>query len=398
MTDVKKRAQELNSRITEWRRYLHQHPEIGLDTPGTEAFIVERLKEMGADDIRSGVGGHGVVALIKGQKPGKVLGIRADMDALDMKEKPGKPYASTNNYMHACGHDAHVAMLLGAAQILVENRENLKGTVKLIFQPGEEGSMGAQAMIDDGALENPPLDGIIGLHTGNLWKGLTPGMVGYRFGALMASSDWFTVTFEGKGGHGATPHLTVDPIVMASQAISALQLIASREVSPFDSAVVTVGKIEGGTAPNIIAPTCTIRGTFRSLDPETRKMLARRISEICENIARGLRGRADMSIDYGTPPLVNDHEMTEKLKKAAAEVLGEDNVAEVPEPTMGGEDMALFLERVPGTFFFHPSAFGEGKDFPHHHPEFDIDESVLWVGTAVMAHFALTWQPQGSDL
>ena len=391
MTDVKKRAQELNSRITEWRRYLHQHPETGLDTLGTEAFIVERLKEIGVDDIRSGVGGHGVVPLIKGEKPGRVLGIRADMDALEIKEKTGKPYASTNDYMHACGHDAHVAMLLGAAQILMENRKNLEGAVKLIFQPGEESSMGAQAMIDDGALENPSLDGIIGLHTGNLWKGLTPGMVGYRFGALMASSDWFTVTFEGKGGHGATPHLTVDPIVMAGQAVSALQLIASREISPFDSAVVTVGKIEGGTAPNIIAPTCTISGTFRSLDPQIRKMLARRISDICESIARGLRGHADVKITCGPPPLVNDPGMTEKLKKAAVELLGEDSVAEVPEPTMGGEDMALFLERVPGTFFFHPSAFGEGKDFPHHHPEFDIDENVLWVGTAVMAHFALTW-------
>lgn len=392
MTDVKDRALALNDRIVEWRRQIHKNPEIGFETPQTEAFIVERLGEMGIEEIRTGVAGHGVTALIRGKSPGKVLGMRADLDALDMKEDTGLPYASTNDYMHACGHDAHVAMLLGAAQILMENRQALKGTVKLIFQPSEENVRGAAAMIEDGIMENPSMDGVIGLHTGNLWKGLASGMVGYRFGALMASSDWFDVTFEGKGGHGATPHLTVDPIVMASQAVSALQLIASRETSPLDSAVVTVGVIEGGTAPNIIAPTCTIRGTIRSFNAETRKMIPERIRAICENVAEGLRGKAKVEFTLGSPPVVNDTAMTEKLKKAAEEIVGKEKVAEVPEPTMGGDDMALFLERVPGTYFFHPSSFDDGTDYPHHHPRFNVNEEVLWIGSAVMARFALAWQ------
>ena len=215
--------------------------------------------------------GHGLTAIIRGGQPGKVLGIRADIDALDMKEDTGLPFASTNGYMHACGHDAHAAMLLGAARILSESKNDLRGTVKLIFQPFEEGGKGALAMIDEGVLENPSVDAIIGLHTGTLWKGLGSGQIGYRFGSLMAGADWFEVTFKGKGAHGATPHLSVDPIAMACQAVSAIQMIVSREINPLDSAVVTVAQISGGTARNIISPSCTISGTTRFLDPETRK-------------------------------------------------------------------------------------------------------------------------------
>jgi len=393
MIDVKKRAQALNPQIVEWRREIHRNPEIGFDTPVTENFIVDRLREMGLEDIRKGVGGHGVTALIKGGKSGKVLGIRADIDALPVKEENDLSYASLNEgSMHACGHDAHVAIMLGTARILSENRKDLPGTVKLIFQPSEENAEGALAMIRDGVLENPPMDCIIGLHTGSLWKGLSSGMVGYRYGVLMAAADWFTITFEGKGGHGATPHLTVDPVAMACQAFSAIQMIVSRETSPLSSAIITVGKINGGTAPNVIAPTCTISGIIRSLDPETRAMLSKRIKAICENIAKGMRGRADVQLSFGTPPLINDRGTTDKLKKAAVEIMGEGSVAEVPEPTMAGEDMAFFLEKIPGTFFFLPSLFGEGKDHPHHHPKFDLDEEVFWIGSAVMAHFALTWQ------
>lgn len=392
MTDIKKRAQALNPQIVEWRRHFHQNPETGFDTQLTEAFIVERLREMGIDEIRKGVGKHGVTALIRGEKPGKVLGIRADIDALPVKEDTGLPFASTNNRMHACGHDAHVAILLGTAKILVENRKDLPGTVKLIFQPSEETSEGAPAMIRDGVMENPAMDAIIGLHTGNLWKGLSSGMVGYRYGVLMAATDWFSVTFEGKGGHGATPHLTVDPIAMACQAFSAIQMIVSRETSPLSPAVITVGKIFGGTAMNVIAPACTISGTIRSLDPETRAMLSERLKAVCEGTARSMRGRTDVQLTFGTPALINDREITDRLKKAAVDILGEEAIAEVPEPTMGGEDMAYFLEKVPGSFFFLPSMYGGGKDYPHHHPKFDLDEDVFWIGSAVMANFALTWQ------
>ena len=394
LMDIKERAMALNQDIVEWRRYIHQNPETGFETTVTEEFLVNRLQGMGIKEIRKGIAGHGLIAVIRGGLPGKVLGIRADIDALDITEETGLPFASTNGKMHACGHDAHAAMLLGAAKILMENREDLCGTVKLIFQPFEEGGKGALAMIEEGVLEGPSLDGIIGLHTGNLWKGLKAGQVGYRFGALMAGADWFEITFHGKGGHGATPHLTVDPIAMACQAVSAIQTIVSRESSPLDSAVVTVAQISGGNAKNIIAPSCTISGTLRFLDPQTRKMLQERLREISENVARAMRGRAEVEFTYGPPPVINDRQMTEKLRRSATALLGEQAVAEVAEPTMGGEDMAFFMEKVPGTFFFHPSSFDDGTDHPHHHPRFDVNEKVLWIGSAVMAKFALTWQEE----
>ncbi len=392
MADTAKTARNMNDQIVQWRRGLHQIPELGFETPRTEQFILERLSAFGVDEIRHGNGKRGIVALIRGNQPGKVLGIRADYDGLNMTEDTGLPFASTNGNMHACGHDAHAAILLATAKILTENRENFKGAVKLLFQPSEENGQGALAMIEDGALESPALDGIIGLHTGSLWKGVTAGEAGYRFGAIMAAADWFTVTFNGRGGHGATPHLTVDPITMAAQAISAMQLIVSRETSPLDSGVVTVGTIQGGTMANIIAPACTIAGTIRTLSPETRKRTAERVREICEGTARTLGGSADVSFTYGPPPLINDRAMTERLKTAMEDVLGADRVREVVEPTMGGEDMAFFQEKVPGSFFFLPTTFGDERDYPHHHPKFDVNEEVLWIGAAVMAHFALTWQ------
>ena len=393
MADIKERAKALNGEIVRWRRQVHQNPELGLHTSMTETFVVERLSAMGIDEIRAGVGGHGVAALVRGKKPGKVLGMRADMDALPVKEETGLPFASTvEGRMHACGHDAHVAILLGTAKILAESRDDLAGAVKLIFQPSEEDSEGALAMIRDGVLEDPPLDAIIGLHTGNLWGGLRSGMVGYRHGALMAAADWFTVTFEGRGGHGATPHLTVDPIAMACQAFSAIQAVVSREKSPLAPAVVTVGRIEAGSAPNIIGSTCTMEGTIRSLDPGTRSLLGERVKAVCEGVAQGMRGRADVRLTRGAPALINDQGVTDKLREAAADIVGEGSVAAIAEPTMGGEDMAFFLEKVPGSFFFLPSIPGEGVVHPHHHSKFDLDESVSWIGSAVMAHFALTWQ------
>ncbi|HQO83708.1 MAG TPA: M20 family metallopeptidase [Synergistales bacterium] len=392
MADIKERARALNGEIVEWRRHIHKNPETGFETPMTEAFIVERLREMGIEEIRTGVGKHGVTALIKGERPGRVLGMRADIDALPVKEETGLSFASVNGRMHACGHDAHVAILLGTAKMLAENRKDLPGSVKLIFQPSEENSEGAPAMIKDGVLENPPMDAIIGLHTGNLWEGPSTGMVGYRYGVLMAATDWFTVTFEGKGGHGATPHLTVDPVAMACQAYLAIQTIVSRETSPLNSAVITVGSINGGSAPNVIGPRCTISGTIRSLDAGTRAMLSERLKTVCEGIAQSMRGRAEVQLITGAPPLINDREITDKLREAAVSIVGEEAVTEIAEPTMGGEDMAFFMERVPGCFFFLPSTPGEGEIFPHHHPKFDLDESVLWIGSAVMAHFAMTWQ------
>ncbi|MDR3231488.1 MAG: amidohydrolase [Synergistaceae bacterium] len=390
MFDVKARAKAMNPRMVEWRRHIHAAPELGLELPQTEAFVVGELKKMGVEKIRQGVGGHGVVALIEGAKPGKVLGIRADMDALNMAEDTGLPFASKNGWMHACGHDAHTAMLLGAAAMLMESKNELAGTVKLIFQPSEENGFGGPAMLADGVLENPKVDAIVGLHTGGLWKGAVAGEIGYRFGPMMASSDFFVVTFTGKGGHGATPHLTVDPISIACHAYTTLQTIVSRETSPLDSVVVTIASLHAGTANNVIPPTCRMEGTLRALTPERRKYIQDRLKQVCEEIAHAMLGSATVEYQYAPPPVVNDREMTEKLRRAASDLLGADHVHEVEEPTMGAEDMAYFLEKVPGTFFYHPS-FREGG-FPHHHPKFDIDESVLWIGAGTFAQFALTWR------
>ncbi len=391
MHDVRQKAQALQEQLVQWRRALHATPELSFDTPVTERFLVEELKKMGVEDIRHGNGKRGIVALIKGKNPEKVLGIRADYDALNMTEDTGLPFAATNGNMHACGHDAHAAMLLGTAKILMDCRDELPWTVKLIFQPSEENGKGAPAMIEDGVFENPAMDVVVGLHIGNLWKGFKPGEAGYRFGALMAAADWFKIVFEGKGGHGATPHLTVDPLAMACQVVGLLQQIVSRETSPLDSAVVTVGTIQGGTMPNIIAPSCTIGGTVRCLSPEVRKHLETRIREICTDTARALRGSVAIEYTYGPPPLINDKGITEELKAVMEEIVGAENVREVEEPTMGGEDMAFFQEKVPGSFFFLPANFEDaGRNFPHHHPKFDLTEDVFWIGPAVMARFALS--------
>ncbi|MDR2528460.1 MAG: amidohydrolase [Synergistaceae bacterium] len=392
MMDVKERAKANNGKVIEWRRHIHANPELGFETVKTAAYVVEKLREMGVEKIREGVGKSGVVALIEGKKPGKVLGIRADMDALNMEEQTNLPFAAKNRRMHACGHDAHTAMLLGAAKLLMQYRDELKGAVKLIFQPSEENGLGGPAMIEDGALENPKVDGVVGLHTGNLWKGAQAGEIGYRFGPMMAATDWFTVTFHGKGGHGATPHLTVDPISIACQVQTALQTIVSRETNPLGSAIVSVCMIQGGTADNIIAPSCVIRGTLRTLTPESRKYVQERFARICEDVARAMRGSAEVSIREAPPALINDRGMTEKLIKAASEIVGADHVHEVYEPSMGGEDMAFFMEEAPGTFFFHPATFGDERDYPHHHPKFDLNEDVFWTGPATFVQFALTWQ------
>ena len=391
--NVREEAVRLNPQLVEWRRHLHAHPELGFETADTAAFVVARLKEMGVTEIRTGIAKNGVAAVIRGDLPGKVLGMRADMDALPVHEDTGLPFASTvSGRMHACGHDAHTSMLLGAARILTAHRSALKGAVKLIFQPSEETAAGALAMIEDGVMENPKVDAFIGLHTGNFWTGVDAGGIGYSNGPLMAAADLFTITITGKGGHGATPHRTIDPIAIGCQVYTALQTIVSREISPLAPAVLTIGVFQSGSAGNIVPSDCVLKGTLRALSEETRKELQDRIRAISENVAHAMRGRAAVEFHYGPPATVNAPEMTAKLLRAAGAVVGPEKVREVDEPTMGGEDMAFFLEKAPGVFFFHPSTFGGGRDYPHHHPKFDVNEEVLWTGTGTMAQFALTWQ------
>lgn len=386
-------AKAILDQVIEWRRHLHQNPEIGLETVNTEAYIVDELKKMGLNDITQGIGGHGVRAVISGALPGKNLALRADCDALPIREETGLSFASDNGNMHACGHDAHSAMLLATARLLNSRKDQLKGKVVLIFQPAEEQVIGAKAMIDDNVLEGQDIHEILGLHTGVLWKEFKAGEIGIKRGGMMASIDRFKITIRGKGGHGAIPHMTVDPISMAGQLIVKLQTIISREKDPLKGVVLTIGQISGGTAFNIIPDECILEGTVRTLDPETRKLVENRIRTISEATARSMRGKVEVEYIAGPPPLINTEDVIDRFKDVAVKILGEEKVREINEPTMGSEDFAFFLEKIPGAFIFHSGCNVEkGQTYPHHNSKFDIDEETLWIGPALFAEYALSWQ------
>lgn len=394
MERVKKESKGLQKQLVAWRRHLHQYPESGLETPKTSAYVAEELRKMDLD-VKTEVGGHGVIALLRGDQPGKTLAIRADIDGLNVKEETGLPFASKiPGKMHACGHDSHMAMALGAACLLAKRRDRIRGNVKFIFQPGEEGPGGAEPMIRDGALRSPRVDAIIGLHGGKIWAPGEPGDVCVcTHGAMMACLDRIDVTIKGKGGHGAMPHDTVDAISIAAHAISTLQTIISREINPLAPAVITIGKIAGGSAYNVIAGEVTLEGTVRALKPEVRELLAKRIGEILKGVASSMRGECECTYHFGYPPLYNDPQFTQLFAKIAAKIVGARHVHEIEEPTMGGEDMAYFLNETPGTFFSLPSCNAKkGQTFPHHHSKFDIDEDVLWLGTALFVATAIGWQ------
>lgn len=391
--NIKTRAQEMNDYVVAMRHELHAHPEVSHDLPFTESLVVRELEKLGLDEVKAGQGsGHGVCATLKGKKPGKTLALRADMDALPVKEETGLPFASTNGNMHACGHDVHVAMLLGVAKLLAGARDELAGTIRFIFQPAEETFGGATGMIETGALENPKVDAIIGLHTGNIWGGLTAGQIGWRVGPMMASTCTMKIVIEGKGGHGAMPHLTVDPIVIAAETVAQLQTLVSREINPFDPAVVTVGKIAGGSAHNVIARTCELMGTVRAFKPEVDKFLRERIRTTIEGVAASMRGNATVEFYGDLPPLLNDKDHTLKMRDILTAELGEEWVREIELPTSGSEDFPYYLEKAPGAFFYHCSILGDGRDYPHHNSKFDVNESVFWTGVAAMAGYALRWQ------
>ncbi|MGI6642600.1 MAG: M20 metallopeptidase family protein [Bacillota bacterium] len=388
--DFVQQAKLIERDIVSWRREVHSYPELGMDTPRTHDFVVGILSSLGLE-IRTHVGGTGAVGLLRGNGSSpKTFAIRADMDALPVTEETGLPFASqVPGRMHACGHDAHVAMALGAAAILSKTKSELPGNVKFVFQPGEEGSGGARIMIEDGALENPRVDAIIGAHVGTLWPVKT-GAIGVKSGALMAAADSFALTIRGKGGHGAAPHQSVDPVVVASHVTLALQTIVSREIAPVTPAVITVGLIRAGTASNVIPESCLLRGTVRYLDNDLASYMPKRIEEIAKGIAAGMRAEADLKYTPGYPPLINDTEMTAFLRASASRLLGPENVVELSAPSMGGEDMSYYLQEVPGCFFALGSSDPRaGVVYPNHHPRFDIDENVLHVGAAVFAQAAV---------
>ena len=390
-SDLRGEIDEILPGVVADRRYLHQHPELGFQEFETAKLVAERLRSLGVEDIRTGIAVTGVTGLIHGTKPGpgKVVLLRADMDALPILEENAVDYVSqTPGKMHACGHDAHTAGLLGVARLLMQRRGDFSGTVKLLFQPAEEGGGGARVMIEQGVLDDPRVDAAFGLHVD---QGTPIGKISVRPGPAMAAADRFTAVIKGKGGHGAHPNLTIDPIAVGAQIVVALQTIVSREVDPVEPAVVTVGALLAGEASNVIPDTAELRATLRSFNPEVRTQLAERCEAIVTGIAAALRAEAAFTYQPGYPPTVNDAEMTELVRAAAAEVVGAENVFE-PALMMGAEDFSYFLQRVPGSFFFVGSKNEErGLVWGHHHPRFDLDEQVLVYGMETMIRTALRY-------
>jgi amidohydrolase len=376
----------LDRYLSAWRRRLHAAPELSFQEKETARAIAAELKRMGIQ-VRAGVGGTGVVGTLTGRNGGSCLALRADMDALPVHEETGRPYRSKiPDRMHACGHDAHCAMLLGAARLLSYRRSVLKGTVKFLFQPGEETPPGgALGMIRDGALENPKVDAVFGLHVDS---SLPTGKVGVRVGPMMAASDNFRILVKGRGGHAARPHDCLDPVLAASQIVAALQSIVSRRVDPAKPAVVTVGRISGGTKHNIIPETVELEGTARSIDVRTARMMPAWISRIAENTARAAGLRASVDYERGYPVLSNDPRMAIFAKNVVVDLFGRSSMIEINEPLMGGEDFAYYLKEAPGAFLRLGSRSGHSTSYPWHHPKFDIDERAMPVGARLLAGLA----------
>ena len=384
MTSEYSRIQDYLVKI---RRELHQIPELDTDLPKTAAVICRELDDMQIP-YRKNTKDSGIIALIQGEKPGKCIAIRADMDALPIKEETGLEYASHNGCMHACGHDSHAAMLLGAAKILMQNREKINGCVKLIFQTAEETARGAEIMIEERALENPKVDYLVGLHICSIYSSeVSLGTAAIVPGTIMASYDKFSVKIKGRGCHGSTPEKGIDPIAISATVISALQNIVSREIAAASPAVVTVGQIHGGFAYNIIPDEVVLEGTIRATSQKVRQQLSDRICEISKGIAQAANASAEYEIIWGAPPVVNDKQTTLLVQKAAERVIGKENiVTHFSAPNMGGEDVAHYLQKVPGTFFFLGSNNPEKHtDIPHHNCRFNIDEDVMWKGSAIFA-------------
>ena len=382
-------AQALAEELTALRRDFHMHPELGFQEFRTAGIVNEQLNELGYEVI-SGVGQTGVVGLLQGGQPGeRTVLLRFDMDALPIEEANDVPYRSqTPGVMHACGHDAHTAVGLGVAKVLAKHRDKIPGAIKLMFQPAEEGLGGALAMINDGVLDRigPQVDRAIGLHVSAMHE---LGTAAVCAGPMMAAGAGVTITVHGKGGHGAMPHSTVDAVVVAAHIIVALQTIMARNADPDDTGVVTIGSIEAGKAGNVIAETAVMRGTIRSFTPEVKALLRKRVPEIAQGVATALGATADVQISTGVDATVNAEEPTRVMYDAAVEVLGEDNI-DTTFRTTGGEDFSAVLARVPGNFFFLGAAnAAQGITYPHHNPRFDIDESCLPDGVAILCDAAV---------
>jgi amidohydrolase len=385
---------ELMPGIIADRRHLHENPELGFHEHETARFVAERLRALGVEDIRTGINQTGITALVKGQQgPGRVVLVRADMDALPIHEENDVEYKSQNDgVMHACGHDAHTAILLAVTRLLMERRDQFKGTVKVLFQPAEEiFPGGANGMIREGVLEAPHVDAVLGLH---MSQSDPLGEIHVAAGPVMAAADSFRIKIQGKGGHGAAPHECVDPILIGTQIVSALQSLVARETDPLEQAVVSVCAFHAGEAFNVIADTAELRGTVRTFTAELRDQMETRLTALAQNVAIAMRGEATVEYQRGYPASINDEGMVEIVREAAKQVVGEEKVI-TSKPQMGAEDFSYFLLERPGAFFFVGSKNEErGLVWGHHHPRFDIDEESMANGVGTMLTSILAYLNQ----
>ena len=373
------RVADLQPDIQAWRRDIHQHPELLYDVHRTAAFVADRLREFGCDEVATGLGRTGVVGVIKGRKPAgkgdlKVIGLRADMDALPIEEDTNLAYASkTPGKMHACGHDGHTAMLLGAARYLAETR-NFAGDAVVIFQPAEEGGAGAAAMIKDGLMDRFAIDQVYGMHNG---PGIPIGSFAIRPGPIMASTDSVDIRIEGLGGHAARPHKCIDSVLVGAQLIAALQSVVSRSVDPLDSAVLSICEFHAGNARNVIPQTAELKGTVRTLTAEVRELMEKRVREVVAGVAQMTGAKIDLVYERGYPVTVNHASQTDLATKVAREIAGDGNVLEMA-PLMGGEDFSYMLEARPGAFIF----CGNGNSAGLHHPAYNFNDDAIVFGTS----------------
>ena len=385
MTTMLDLPQDLIDEVIATRRDLHEHPELGFEETRTAGIVAGRLRELGFE-VHEGIGVTGVVGLMRGERPGKTIMLRADMDALPLPEETAHAYASrTAGKMHACGHDGHVAMLLGAARLIAGRRRELAGTVVLCFQPAEEGLGGAKAMVDEGVLERFGIERAFGLH---LFSQLPTGVLGFREGPFYASSDSIEIRIDGHGGHGAAPHLSIDPILVAAEFVASVQKVVSRQVDPVEPAVVTIGAIHGGTTHNVIPSSVRMLGTVRAFDAGVRERMAERIERVLRGVCETSGATYEFAYLWRYPVTSNDAAQTQYARELAARTFGPSQIAS-PERHMGAEDFSFFAERVPASYFVLGSHGGDASGFPHHHGKFDIDEDALQTGVRMMTALAL---------
>lgn len=389
---ILEQAASLQARTVAVRRDLHSHPEVAFDEHRTMRVVAERLRELGIS-ARTSVGRTGVVAVFDTGKPGPTILARADMDALPIPDEKTVPYRSTvAGKSHACGHDGHVAILLTVAEIIKANGAGLSGRVIFVFQPAEEIVGGAKAMLEDGGLDDMTVDHVVGLHLSST----DPlGTVVVRDGPVMAATDSFRILVKGRGGHAAYPHTCIDPIVATTQLILALQILISRETDPIDQAVISITSCHGGTAHNIISEEVELKGTLRTFNAGTRSSLRTRTLEVVDATAELHRCSATTEWNEGAPAVVNDSTAVRRFRRVATRVLGKENIV-VRAPSMGGDDMSLWLEKAPGCYFFVGTNSGPNTSFAHHHPRFDIDEHGLEIGVGLLASYVADLMGIGS--